>query len=201
MSMRSRARAHRSRARKHRTIECAYRPPTTTLIVRREPSFGCAASPRQLHAGSTNALLAAQHCTENGSYSSALRRAGGAGRVKATVCGGIVCLAVTSSLLAAAVEVTTNGWPTPVRHKLSMTRCNTICVLAATRYACSLQHDMRARCNTICVLAATLRSDGTVTGNGRDDQRQQLPARDTGTLCAYNSQPGRTRTYTRCAKT
>ena len=42
-----------------------YQLPTTILIVGRDPSFGCAASLRQLHALSVNALLAAQHSAAN----------------------------------------------------------------------------------------------------------------------------------------
>ena len=58
--------------------ESTYQPPTTTLTVCREPSLGWAASPRQLHAGSENALRAAQHRTAYADWSSNLLRAGAA---------------------------------------------------------------------------------------------------------------------------
>ena len=57
-----------------------YQLPTMILIVGREPSLGCAASPRQLHDGSVNVLFGAQQCTAYAISSFPLPRAGPARR-------------------------------------------------------------------------------------------------------------------------
>jgi hypothetical protein len=90
---------------------CTYQLPTTILIVRREPSFGCASSPRQLHVGSENALPGAQQCTAYDKPSSTLRRAIAA--CCALPCGTII--SVLAGLLAASVGIpssaqSTKGW-------------------------------------------------------------------------------------------
>ena len=68
----------------------------TTLIVGREPSFGCAASPRQLHDGSLNVLFGAQQCAAYAISSFPLRRAG----TSCAVCGAMCCMPVVWSSVA-----------------------------------------------------------------------------------------------------
>ena len=68
------------------------------LIVRREPSFGCAGSPRQLHAGSVKVLFGAQQCTEYAISSFPTRRAGAA---RCADCGAIWCKAIAWSAVPA----------------------------------------------------------------------------------------------------
>ena len=67
-----------------------YQLPTMILIVGREPSFGCAASPRQLHDGSLNVLFGAQQCAAYAISSFPLRRAG----TRGAVCGASCCMPV-----------------------------------------------------------------------------------------------------------
>ena len=89
--------------------KCTYQPPTTTLTMCREPSLGWAASPRQLHAGSENALRAAQHRTAYADWSSSLLRAGEA--FGASACCAVSFVPATS--LAARTDFATDGLPSP----------------------------------------------------------------------------------------
>ena len=89
--------------------KCTYQPPTTTLTMCREPSLGWAASPRQLHAWSENALRAAQHRTAYADWSSSLLRAGEA--FGASACCAVSFVPATS--LAARTDFATDGLPSP----------------------------------------------------------------------------------------
>ena len=88
--------------------------PTTILIVGLEPSFGCAASPRQLHARSLKVLLGAQHCTAY-AWSSIRRRAGGVCWMLA--CGTICCMPDAS--IAAVAGIANDGLSSPMWIKAS----------------------------------------------------------------------------------
>ena len=67
-----------------------YQLPTSILIVGREPSFQCAASPRQLHDGSVKVLFGAQQCAAYIISSFDLRRV----VVRSAFCGAICCMPV-----------------------------------------------------------------------------------------------------------
>ena len=108
----------RSRTTRGKHSACTYQFPTTTLIVGRDPIFGCGASSRQLHEGSAKALLGSQQRTAYVRSTAFVLRSGGGCSASVAVPtllvgtlggGKMCCVPTTSTLLVDWLGCTNNG--------------------------------------------------------------------------------------------